>query len=43
MRRYRLTSQEKFVMQESTGTGSRFELADALPPPGLELIVLTRE
>jgi xylan 1,4-beta-xylosidase len=43
VRRYRLTSQEEFVMQKSIGTGSRFEFADALPPPGLELIVLTRE
>ena len=43
VQRYRLTAQEAFAMQESTGSGGRFELTDALPPPGLELIVLKKD
>jgi xylan 1,4-beta-xylosidase len=43
VQRYRLTGQEEFVMQESTGSGSRFDLTDALPPPALELVVVTRD
>jgi xylan 1,4-beta-xylosidase len=42
VQRYRLTSQEAFTMKESTGSGGRFDFADALEPPAVELIVLKR-
>jgi len=42
VRRYRLTASEDLApAAETSGTGGQFELSDELPPPGLELIVLT--
>ena len=43
VQRYRLTPQEAFAMHESKGSGAKFDFTDALPPPGLELIVLKRD
>ena len=43
VKRYRLTAQEAFTMQQSTGSGGKFDFTEALPPPAVELIVLTRD
>jgi xylan 1,4-beta-xylosidase len=41
IQRYRLTSSEDFALvQDSNGIGGKLEIANPLPPPGLELIVL---
>jgi xylan 1,4-beta-xylosidase len=41
VQRYRLTERDSFVMvQESTGTGGKFDVSDALLPPAIELIIL---
>lgn len=41
VKRYRLTETQDFgLVEQASGSGSQFELAHELPPPGLELIVL---
>jgi xylan 1,4-beta-xylosidase len=44
MRRYRLDSAHDLsLVEESEGLGASFKISRPLPPPGLELIVLTRK
>ena len=44
MRRYRLTNSDDFtIAEESESLGGQFHLARALPPPGVELIVLRQK
>lgn len=42
VQRYRLTSTEDFsLVQDSSSNGGKFEISNPLPPPALELVVLT--
>jgi len=43
VKRYRLTEKQDLALEgETSGSGGRLEMANPLPPPGLELLVLSR-
>lgn len=44
LKRFRITAtQDLTLVEEKTGDGGKLELSNPLPPPGVELIVLTRK
>ena len=42
VKRYRTTGSESWAESESSGEGGTIELGNPLPPPGMELIVISR-